>query len=184
MKTIQLTCFNCNCLFDRALNQYTRQTKKGITRFFCSLSCNRLKLNEENPPTGNLNNLKINKLDELSPFRWFIKTTKQRTKSKNRPNIKFKEFNLDLEYIKNLWEQQNGICPLTGVKLILPKGTDNTDAWIEKNPYNASLDRINNDYGYIQGNVRFISEMANYARNTFSDDQLIEFCQQVSSFRN
>jgi len=143
-----------------------------------------LKLNEENPPKGNLKNLIPNQFDEFSPFRWFIRTTKQRTKSKNRSNEKFQEFNLSLEYLKDLWKKQSGICPLTGCNLILPKGTGNEVAWENKSPYNASLDRIDNSIGYLEGNVRFISVMANYARNTFSDDQLIEFCQQVSSFRN
>lgn len=43
----------------------------------------------------------------------------------------------------------------------------------------ASLDRIDNSNGYLQGNVRFVSKIANYARNEYSDDDLLEFCNAV-----
>ena len=43
----------------------------------------------------------------------------------------------------------------------------------------ASLDRIDNSLGYVKGNVRFISIMANYCRNTFEDKDLMEFCEAV-----
>jgi hypothetical protein len=31
----------------------------------------------------------------------------------------------------------------------------------------------------MKGNVRFISLMANYARNSMSDEELLEFCRAV-----
>ena len=43
----------------------------------------------------------------------------------------------------------------------------------------ASLDRIDNSKGYVQGNVRFVSVMFNFARNKFSDEEVIEFAQAV-----
>jgi hypothetical protein len=51
----------------------------------------------------------------------------------------------------------------------------------DKNPYQSSLDRIDNNKGYIKGNVRFVCLMFNIARNDFSDNQVIEFCKQVAS---
>jgi hypothetical protein len=81
-----------------------------------------------------------------------------------------------------LWESQNGICPFTGWQLELPKWTN---GWTEKQkPQRASLDRIDCSKGYIQGNVRFISVIANYARNSFDDKEVIEFCKAVTEKQN
>lgn len=52
-------------------------------------------------------------------------------------------------------------------------------SWSVPSPWNASLDRIDNAKGYIQGNVRFITVMANLARSTFTDEQVLEFCHAV-----
>jgi hypothetical protein len=84
---------------------------------------------------------------------------------------------IDLEYIKNLWEEQDGVCPFAKQKLELRTHTSKQKA----GPYSASLDRIDNNKGYIRGNIRFVSLIFNYARNTFSDEQVLEFCKQVTS---
>jgi hypothetical protein len=87
---------------------------------------------------------------------------------------------ISAEYLKTLWEQQEGICPLTGWHLKLPA---TTSGWTRKAPDNASLDRIDSSKGYLQGNVRFVSVIANYARNDFSDDNVLSFCSAVVEHR-
>jgi very-short-patch-repair endonuclease len=47
MKTIELRCANCGVLFKKPLKEFTRQTKRGRSKFFCSLSCAANKLNEK-----------------------------------------------------------------------------------------------------------------------------------------
>ena len=174
-KTIKLKCTFCKNDFDKSLKEYNRQIKKNPgVRFFCGVSCTRFQLNQENPPKGNVQNLKAdNKRDEYSPFRYFVLRAKQRNKKKQYG------CNITVVYLKDLWDKQNGICPFTGLELILPLGTGKT--FINSLPNNASLDRIDNSKGYIEGNVRFISYMANLGRQSFSDDQLINFCQAVSN---
>lgn len=50
-----------------------------------------------------------------------------------------------------------------------------------KNPiYAASIDRINGDLGYRQGNVRFVSIMANLARSLYPDEFVISFAKLVT----
>ena len=47
---------------------------------------------------------------------------------------------------------------------------------LEKVPINlASIDRM--DLGYID--VRFVSVMYNYARNTFTDEEVLQFAKAV-----
>lgn len=179
-KMIDVKCAYCGNIILKELREYKRQIKKDPNkRFFCNLSCTAHQRNKDSPPKGDTNRfgkaIRVLKHDEYSPFRYFILRAKSRTKSKTKRNF---EFDLDLEYLKNLWGEQNGICPITGKFLILPKGTD---GWDEMSPYNASLDRIDNSKGYIKGNVRYIAYIANLGRSAFSDEQLISFCKVVTA---
>jgi hypothetical protein len=61
--------------------------------------------------------------------------------------------------------------------LILPQNS--SYPWANKNPANASLDRINNTLGYIKNNVRFVAVIANLARQDYADKQVLYFCQSV-----
>lgn len=177
MTTIKLVCGNCNITFDKDLREYRRQIKRGRKEFFCNHSCAATKSNKNKPRNGNINNLRANnRADEYTQFRWFVLRAEYRGRENSRYNC-----NLTVEYLKQLWEEQNGICIFTGWNLILPKNTKR--AWVEHRPENASLDRIDNTKGYIQGNVRFIAYIANLARSTFSDEQLIKFCKSVA-FQN
>lgn len=87
------------------------------------------------------------------------------------------ECDIDLKYLYGLWIEQNGHCPLTGWELSLQ--TRNRSFRLSM--YHASLDRIDPNKGYIKGNVRFISIMANLAlNNKWDDNDIIEFCKAVA----
>lgn len=47
-----------------------------------------------------------------------------------------------------------------------------------KSPFQPSLDRIDTNKGYEMGNIRVVWLVENYARNSFSDEQVIEFCKR------
>jgi hypothetical protein len=113
------------------------------------------------------------KRDEYTSFRWFL------LRSEYRDRHKKCGCDLDIIYLKELWEEQKGICPLTGWELILPN--DTKKAFNTSDPRNASLDRIDPSKGYVRGNVRYICYMANIAKHKFTDEQLIEFCRAVSA---
>ena len=173
MKNVELICANCGDKFQKENKEYKRQIKSGNGRFFCGLSCVAFKRNEENPPKGNTQSLAPGKLkDKYTPFRWYLLRIDYRSRKKNC------NYDITLQYLKELWEKQKGICPLTGWELILPR--DTRKAWDVSNIRNASLDRIDSHKGYLQGNVRFISIMANLAKQSFVDEELIEFCKSVT----
>lgn len=174
MKMIDLNCAWCGKQFQKEKREFDRQTKKGKTRFFCSISCYYFTRNKEHPPKGNPQNLVANnRRDEYTPFRWFILRAEHRAKKKNR------ECNVTVEFLKKLWEEQEGICPLSGWELILPK--DTRMAWKTSNPKNASLDRIDSSKGYIEGNVRFVAVMANLCKQAFADENVVSFCKAVAT---
>jgi hypothetical protein len=72
--------------------------------------------------------------------------------------------NLDLPYLAELWINQHGKCALTGQWLDHASGTPD-----DKNPYRTSVDRIDNNKGYVKGNVRLLTHWANNAKSTWSD---------------
>jgi hypothetical protein len=110
-------------------------------------------------------------VDELSPFRKFLHSIKNRFVEKG------KSYTVTEIDLKKVWDEQKGICPLTGWNLILPRTSTGFERADIKN---ASVDRIDNNRGYDTDNIRFISVMANICRGTFSDDHVKEFCQAVT----
>lgn len=167
---VALVCSFCRNPFEKKQNEYDRQLRNGRTEFFCSRSCHGQNHNAQHPQKGDRDRLKDGRLrDDLSPFRWFM------LRVKSRPHKGPSD--LTLEYLKSLWEQQQGVCPLTGWALRLPLGVVGWDG--RASPDCASLDRIDNSRGYVVGNVRFVAVIANYARSNFSDDDVVRFARAV-----
>ena len=81
-----------------------------------------------------------------------------------------KELNVSIEYLREIWEKQEGICPYLGIKL-----TINTYGKIKKDPVtSASLDRIDSSKGYVKGNIQWISRSMNYLKNDMTEQQIQE----------
>lgn len=168
---MSLVCSNpaCGRFFDRAIKEYDHQVRQGTTQFFCCHACGTTVSNEikprRQPDPMRIRAYASNLRDHLTPFRWFVARARARAAIKG-------ETDLTPSYLSELWERQRGICPLTGWQLILP---DSTGGWrAGPNPRNASIDRIDNAVGYLKGNVRFTSVMANMARGQFCDEELLD----------
>lgn len=172
-KIIKLICPTCNNEFDKELKEYTRQCKKygNDYIFYCSKSC--YGTNEGyKKVAGKFDNYKFIKeydhLDKYSPFRTHLKRVRARCKSKQR------DYDIDLQYLYDLQNTQNGICPYTKVKLILENTTNDPN-------YTASLDRIDSTKGYIKGNIQFISVSMNFLKNKYNKDTIINFFNIIKS---
>lgn len=99
---------------------------------------------------------------------------KANAKSRNYP------FQVTVEYLQDLLEKQNYKCALTGSNMLCPK------TFIEKremtsSPYLLSLDRVDNDLGYVEGNVQFVCVWANKARGTYSNEVFKEIINNLKS---
>lgn len=172
---VELVCVNCGVSFQRRSGEVNRNQKKG-RRVVCGRKCQG-QINKPNLGDklglGRPENLRVgSSLDEYSNFRFYLARAKARAKECAR-----KECLITLEELKLIWDSQDGICPLTGFKLTLKTLSNSGPLTIR----HASLDRIDPSKGYTKDNVRFVSVMANYARNTFTDADLIEFCKAVAS---
>lgn len=172
MKMTDCICDECGVGFQRPTKEVTRRAKQGSIRCYCSVSCA-----SKNSSTDHLKsyagqyNHNLNpgsSKDEYSVVREYLRRARNR-KDKG-------ETNLTLEYLLEIWNQQKGICPITGIAMV-PVYTTTKDY---RNPYHASLDRIDCSKGYIQGNVRFTTAIANMARNCWDDETLIDFCKKVA----
>ena len=56
--------------------------------------------------------------------------------------------------------------------------------WWPRADNTPSLDKINPELGYIKGNCRIISNLANTMKNKASEEQLIVFSQNIKNYLN
>ncbi len=92
--------------------------------------------------------------------------------AKNRAKTKGLPFNLDLDYLLGLWEENDGCCEISGIPIELGRSEKG-----KTHPYAPSLDRITPDLGYTKGNVRIICYQMNIALSEFGLEQFEEFIQ-------
>lgn len=96
--------------------------------------------------------------------RWRLK--KLLSMAKNRSKTKKLEFDIDLDYLTDLWDEYEGCCALSGVELQLGR------AEVGKvHPYAPSLDREIPHLGYTKGNVRIVAYQINVALSEFGVEQ-------------
>lgn len=95
---------------------------------------------------------------------------------KDRAKRKRLKFNLDGNYLWNLFLAQNRKCRFSGLDLVFPK------AWGEKSKteITASLDRIDSNLGYIKGNVQWVHKTINTMKMNLSDRDFIYLCKKVA----
>lgn len=81
------------------------------------------------------------------------------------------EFNITIQYAWELYERQEGRCALTGVPISFGR-------W-HKQP-TASLDRIDNEKGYVEGNLQWVHKSVNIMRNIYSVEHFVQVCLLVA----
>lgn len=69
-------------------------------------------------------------------------------------------------------------CPLLGIKLHVGGGMGH------KHPDSPSLDRVNVGLGYVKGNVRVISDLANTMKQNCSIERLLLFAKNLPEYLN
>lgn len=180
----QVKCRVCNKWFERWYSEIEKCIKRGSKHLCCSLSCH-AKINGKTrsitaktkaEQTARIKKFNNNRRDHLTPFRWYLARAKARSSKKGDDQLT----NLTSEYLKDLWERQQGVCPLTGWKMNL---ADSTSGFSDsKHPKNASLDRVDSSKWYVKDNVRFISLIANYAKAEWDDQWVIDFAKSVMAY--
>lgn len=177
-KTVFVVCDNCGKTFEKVESEVKRNAKMGRHNY-CSRECvgkavtNRQTGKKRGPASEkSLEHLKKiwgNKRDEYTPYRYTYRCVMRR----------FQDVDIEIEDLKEQWNKQNGICPYTGVQLILPE-----DGNIKKIDFfhRASLDRIDSSKGYVKGNIQFISTPINLMKQSQSDESIRKFLKDISDF--
>lgn len=170
-KLTDCICDNCNITFQKPLSEYKRNLSLN-RRNYCSRFCAG-KSNKSNlpiKPSYDILKHCNNHIDEYTPFRGYLKKARQR----------FKHFDLTLKDLKQQWENQNGLCPYSGVKLELITHKNKAIKAINS----ASLDRIDSNIGYVKNNIQFVSIPLNYLKNNLTHNETIEICLQITKHFN
>lgn len=78
------------------------------------------------------------------------------------------------ERAAELFEQQEGLCALSGEKLVLdaPRGE-----------ITASLDRIDSSKDYEVGNVQWIHKIINKMKNDLSESEFLDWIEKIHQFK-
>jgi len=156
------------CKKEKSLEEFHSGTGKMRKRSQCKTCCKllydtpeRLEKNtkkraekRKNDPTYRKREQELMKINNRkNPLKYLIKIAKIRARNKNL------EFSITEEDLI-----LPTICPLLKIPLQINEG---------KKEYNSfSIDRINNNKGYIRGNVWIISVRANWLKNNASIEEL------------
>ena len=120
----------------------------------------RLRLNNKDliNSLNDYNNFKADPLISLK--RYLLRLSKNHAKSKNiEHTISIKDIIIPEE------------CPILKTKFI---GNNKK--------YTYSIDRVNNTKGYIPGNIKIISRLANTMKNNATNEELIKFADNIKSY--
>jgi hypothetical protein len=97
-------------------------------------------------------------------------TKTEHTRLKRSAEKRGYTFEVSIEYLWNLFQEQKQICAITGDYI--------------PNIKEASLDRIDSSKGYIEGNVQWVTQQANLSKHVMTMEQLYEFCRKVLNHAN
>lgn len=101
---------------------------------------------------------------KINQTNWEYHLYRNAVGSSKRYNL---EINIDVEYIKQLFIEQDGKCYWMGIDLVPSNQI--------KSLWQPSLDRLDRNVGYIKGNVVLCSFFANFGRNQNSKEVFEEF---------
>ena len=82
-------------------------------------------------------------------------------------------FNVSIEHLDKIWEEQEGRCYYTNEELDVTS----------RNNATASLDRRDSTQGYIEGNVIWVDKDVNYCKYTLSEDRFLDLIEKIYRFK-
>jgi hypothetical protein len=80
--------------------------------------------------------------------------------------------------IKQIYDEQNGLCALTGLPLTFIAYSNENNNEISEF-LNISIDRIDSLNGFTVNNIQLIGSMIKRMKGTMSNDKFIEYCKMV-----
>lgn len=118
--------------------------------------------------TGRVNSIPENDRLLMSAIRQRITDARSRCKKLNRNAPVLTD-----SYLYELFIKQDRSCALTGAKLLTEPN----------HPLCLSLDQIEPEKGYVEGNVQWLAWCVNRAKGDLSLDDFHDMCESVLSYR-
>lgn len=90
-------------------------------------------------------------------------------------------FNLTLDYLIQLMEQQKRKCYYTGEPLTMQsnRGCGKRSITLPSNRTQASLDRLVPELGYVEGNVVWCGWLINTCKNMLNETEFYQMCHHI-----
>lgn len=82
-------------------------------------------------------------------------------------------FNLDKDFIKQLYESQDKRCAITAIDFQFERANEKK----KRRPFAPSLDRVDYSRGYTKDNVRLVCSIVNIALSDFGDEAFDKMCE-------
>lgn len=82
-------------------------------------------------------------------------------------------FDLDIEYLQQLYQLQNGLCYISKIKLSLKVHSN----------FNISIERIDETNGYVKGNIQFICIEFQNGQQQWTPTKFNDFCNDYYNFQ-
>lgn len=170
---LQKLCKKCNILKPATTEHFLRN-KKGFLYSYCRecknkylsdrrVSSPRVKLSDEELKNRKINRYNNDKINDWA--RLLVNTARHNAKRYG------KEFNIDTDYVLDLYENQNHKCYWYGIKL--------SPSLTHRDPSKPSLDRLDCSLGYVPGNVVLSCMAANIGRSNCEVEVFFEFCKHL-----
>jgi hypothetical protein len=85
-------------------------------------------------------------------------------------------FEIDMEFLDNLFKKQNGKCALSGIEITLPRSDEHRTT----GECTASLDRIDSNIGYTKENVQWVHKRINIMKQNLQEDEFLYLCKLIT----
>ncbi len=83
---------------------------------------------------------------------------------------------IEKSYLDHLWHHQKGLCFWTKVPILT--------SCLPKHPQRVSLDRVDSNLGYIEGNVVLCCRFANFGKSDADLKTWLEFLETLRTYFN
>jgi hypothetical protein len=121
------------------------------------------------------------KLYDKNDFTFYINRLYYGVSDRCRNNIKYKNLGFDLtkESLVEMFNKQNGLCAISGVKMTHYSGKNKGI-----HPTNISIDRIDSSKGYYINNTQLVCTSVNMMKSNLSLTDLVFFCKNIIHHQN
>ncbi len=92
-----------------------------------------------------------------------------------RSKIKKISSDIDIEWLLEKYNEQNGKCLLTGIEFDLT----HSNKKYHRNPFSPSLDRIDNSKGYTKSNTRLVCVWINIAIGEYGEENFLIMIKEL-----